>query len=91
MALVVAGVAASRSHAEHGKKAITAALHPNGRSLFIVAGQVVDEIDTRDGSLISRIFSDVPGACQTCSTSARRLPALASKLLPSVCAVPLDF
>ena len=30
------------------------------RTLFIAAGQVVDEIDTADGSLVSRVVSDLP-------------------------------
>jgi hypothetical protein len=63
MSLVVTGVVSSRAQQEHGKKATTCCLHPNGRSLFIVAGQVVDEIDTRDGALIGRIFSEAQGAC----------------------------
>jgi len=60
--LAPTGVITSRAQQEHGKKAITCCLHPTRRSLFIVAGQVVDEFDTRDGSLISRFTSDVFGA-----------------------------
>lgn len=53
------GVITSRAQEEHGKRAVAACLHPRRRSAFIVAGQVVDEVDTRDGTLISRIISDL--------------------------------
>jgi hypothetical protein len=56
---VPTGVITSRAQEEHGKRAVAACLHPRRRSAFIVAGQVVDEVDTRDGTLISRIISDL--------------------------------
>ena len=35
------------------------AVHPRRSSIFIVSGQIVDELDTRDGSLRYRIISDL--------------------------------
>lgn len=56
---VPTGVITSRAQQEHGKRAVAACVHPHRRSAFIVAGQVVDEVDTRDGALIYRIISDL--------------------------------
>lgn len=63
MALAVAGLLTSRAAQEHGKRAFCGAAHPSRRVGFIAAGQVVDELDATDGSLVSRILSDLPGAC----------------------------
>ena len=61
MSLAVTGVLSSRAAQEHGKRALAAAAHPTRRTIFFAAGQVVDELDARDGSLVSRILSDLPG------------------------------
>lgn len=60
MSLAVTGVLSSRASQEHGKRALAAAAHPTRRTVFFASGQVVDEVDSRDGSLVSRILSDLP-------------------------------
>jgi len=62
MALAVTGIITSRAQQEHGKPVLACCLHPRRRTLFMVAGQVIDEIDTRTGSLVSRIISDLTEA-----------------------------
>ena len=45
------------------------------RTVFIAAGQVVDEIDARDGTLVSRIISDLPGALYSAHVASTRFVA----------------
>jgi hypothetical protein len=47
MALAVCGVLTSRAAQEHGKRALCAAAHPTRRTVFLAAGQAVDEVDAR--------------------------------------------
>ena len=56
---VPTGVVTSPAQLEHGKRAVAACLHPRRCTAFIVAGQVVDEVDTRDGLLVYRIVTDL--------------------------------
>ena len=58
--LAVCGIASSPAQQEHGKRAVAMCMHPTRRVLYIAAGQVVDELDARDGSHVSRIMSDLP-------------------------------
>jgi hypothetical protein len=62
MSLAVTGLLTSRAAQDHGRRALCAAAHPGRRTVFIAAGQVVDEVDAVDGALVSRILSDLPGA-----------------------------
>lgn len=73
MAFAVAGVLTSRAAQEHGKRAFCGAAHPARRVGFIAAGQAVDELDATDGSLVSRILSDLPGACRWAGRGVGRL------------------
>ena len=60
MSLSVTGIVTSRASQEHGKSSLACCLHPRRRTLFLVAGQCVDEYDTLDGSHLHRIISDLP-------------------------------
>ena len=61
--LVVTGVATSRAATESGRKPSCCCLHPNGRSLFFATGGAIDEVDSRDGSLLCRLLTDLQGGC----------------------------
>jgi hypothetical protein len=60
MALSVSGIVTSRGSQEHGKPALACCLHPKRQTLFLVAGQCVDEYDALDGMHLHRIISDLP-------------------------------